>query len=103
MKHNWTVYIVRCADGTLYTGATNNLARRLREHNLGIGAKYTRVRRPVSLIAIEVALTRSEALQLEYKVKRQSKEDKVKYLQGQIGPVNGYRVLNENVRNSMSY
>ena len=51
----WWVYILRCADGTLYTGATNDLDRRLAAHNAGRGAKYTRARRPVALVYREAA------------------------------------------------
>ena len=59
----WWVYILRCADGTLYTGATNDLDRRLAAHNAGRGAKYTRARRPVALVYREAAADKSAALQ----------------------------------------
>lgn len=61
----WTVYLLRCSDGTLYTGVTTNLERRVRIHNEGKGAKYTRGRRPVELIAFCRGLKRSAALRLE--------------------------------------
>ena len=66
----WWVYIVACADGTLYTGITTDLRRRLDEHNQGpAGAKYTRSRRPVRLVYGEKASDRSTAAQREYAIK----------------------------------
>lgn len=74
----WRVYILKCADGTLYTGITNNLERRIRQHNgeLVGGAKYTRVRRPVSLFWQEEHLDRSSASKREYEIKRLSRQKK---------------------------
>lgn len=70
--HNWFVYILRCADGTLYTGVTTDPARRLREHNAGgrLGARYTRARRPLELAHCEVAASRSEACRREAAIKK---------------------------------
>lgn len=71
MSSSWYVYILRCSDNTLYTGVTTDLARRLEEHNRGSkGAKYTRARRPVTLVFTEGAESRSEALRREYRIKR---------------------------------
>jgi putative endonuclease len=81
---NWLVYIVECADGTLYTGATNNLDRRIKAHNEGKGAKYTRSRLPVRLLVYREGLSKSEALKLEYRVKRQPKRLKVAFLAGDV-------------------
>ncbi|MDA8216019.1 MAG: GIY-YIG nuclease family protein [Dehalococcoidales bacterium] len=67
---NWWVYILACADGTYYTGSTNDLARRLDRHNAGEGARYTRSRRPVRLLAAAVCPDRSAAQRMEAKVKR---------------------------------
>jgi putative endonuclease len=67
----WLVYILCCADGTYYTGITNNLEHRLAAHNAGTGAKYTKGRRPVVVIDQRTNLTRSEAQRLEYRVKRE--------------------------------
>jgi putative endonuclease len=64
------VYMARCADGTLYTGYTNNVERRIAAHNAGTGARYTRSRRPISVIAVWSFDTLSEALQAEYAIKR---------------------------------
>jgi putative endonuclease len=67
----WHVYIVRCSDGTLYTGITNDLEKRIEAHNSGKdGARYTRSRRPVTLVYAEQAGSKSAAARLEYKIKR---------------------------------
>jgi putative endonuclease len=75
------VYIVRCADGTLYTGATNDLDRRVAVHNAGRGAKYTRSRLPVVLVTHVGRLTKSQALSLEWKVKHRPRAEKIAYLE----------------------
>ena len=68
---NWFVYIMRCADGTLYTGITTDLARREQEHNSEKnGARYTRSRRPVVLVYSEEAENRSEASKREHAIKK---------------------------------
>lgn len=72
-----TVYIVRCADGTLYTGWTTHLAARLKAHNAGTGAKYTRSRRPVELLYQEIFSTKSEALKRECAIKRLTRKEKL--------------------------
>lgn len=73
----WRVYIVRCVDGTLYSGVTTDTARRLREHNgVGRGAKYTRARQPVSLVYEEEAANRSAACVREAALKRLTKAEK---------------------------
>jgi len=73
------VYIVRCADDTLYTGIATELERRIEEHNSsGKGAKYTRTRRPVVLVYHESYETRSEASRREYQIKkRMSRKEKL--------------------------
>lgn len=70
----WWVYLLRCADGSLYTGITTDLARRLRQHNgeLTGGARYTRSRQPVHLVWHRACDTRSEAAREEYRVRRLS-------------------------------
>lgn len=70
-------YLVRCADGTLYAGWTTDLARRVRDHNEGRGAKYTRSRRPVTLVYSEPFGTREEALRREAALKRLSRSEKL--------------------------
>lgn len=77
----WFVYILECSDGTFYTGITTSLDRRLIEHNeTSKGAKYTRARRPVKLIAHCIVKDRSAALKLESKVKSLKKSEKIAYL-----------------------
>lgn len=66
----WTVYILRCRDGSLYTGATTDLARRLAAHRAGTAAAYTRSRRPVRLVYREPAADRSAAQRREAAIKR---------------------------------
>lgn len=72
----WYVYLLRCADGSLYAGITTDLARRLAEHNAGTGAKYTRARRPVSLAWHEPAADRADASRREYRVRTLSRAAK---------------------------
>lgn len=69
---NWFVYVLRCADGSLYTGITTDTARRLAQHNgtVGGGARYTRSRRPVTLTHVEVASDRAAALRREAAIRR---------------------------------
>ena len=72
---NYT-YIVKCSDGTYYTGWTNHLEKRIKSHNAGIGAKYTRSRLPVTLVYYEVFSTRQEAMRREYDIKQLSHHQK---------------------------
>jgi putative endonuclease len=73
---NWFVYILLCSDGSYYCGATNNLAKRLKAHNDGKGAKYTRARRPVFLFKYVEVPNKSAALKLEAKIKKLSHKQK---------------------------
>lgn len=77
MADNFT-YILRCADGTLYTGWTNDLKKRLQAHNNGTGAKYTRTRRPVKLLYFEAFPTKEEAMRREWKIKQMTRVEKLK-------------------------
>lgn len=70
------VYVVECCDGTLYTGYTTDVARRIDEHNAGDGAKYTAGRRPVTLRYVEYHPTRSAAQRREYEIKSHSRSRK---------------------------
>ncbi len=72
----WYVYIVRCADRTLYTGVARDLSARLAAHNAGRGAKYTRARLPVKLIYQETVENRSVAQRREHAIKRLSRAEK---------------------------
>jgi putative endonuclease len=77
----WYVYIVRCADDTLYTGITTDLQRRVDEHNHGVvGAKYTRARRPVEIVYKECVASRSQATRREYQIKRMRLASKLKMI-----------------------
>ena len=78
------VYLLRCADGTLYTGFTNDLARRLAAHNAGRGAKYTRGRRPVELVYWESFSNKSSALRREYAIKRLPRGQKLTLIQSSV-------------------
>lgn len=72
---NYT-YIVKCKDGSLYTGWTNDLEKRIRAHNEGKGAKYTKSRRPVTLVYYETFETKEEAMSREYHIKRMNRKEK---------------------------
>lgn len=80
------VYLLRCADGTLYTGFTNDLARRLAAHNAGRGAKYTRGRRPVELVYWESFSNKSSALRREYAIKQLPRRQKLALIQSSAPP-----------------
>ncbi len=72
---NYT-YILRCADGSLYTGWTNNLEKRIEQHNSGKGAKYTKGRRPVKLAYYEEFDTKEEAMKREREIKKMTRKEK---------------------------
>ena len=72
------VYILRCKDNSLYTGWTTNIERRLKEHNSGKGAKYTKGRRPCKLVYYELLPDKSSALKREYEIKQLKKTEKEK-------------------------
>lgn len=75
-KNKWTLYIIECSDGTFYTGITNDLSRRLLQHNDGSASRYTRVRTPVKLLYQEECAGRSEALIKEAAIKALSRKEK---------------------------
>lgn len=77
---SWSVYILRCGDGSLYTGCTTDVERRLKEHQSGKGAKYTRSHGPVSLAYQEEVEDRSAALRREAAIKKLSRAEKEKML-----------------------
>jgi len=74
------VYIVECNDGTLYTGWTNNIEARIEKHNQGKGAKYTRIRLPVSLKYYEVLETKTEAMKRERYIKKMTRDKKLELI-----------------------
>lgn len=82
----WHVYLVRCADGSLYCGITRDLERRLAQHNgsLSGGAIYTRSRRPVELVATKTVENRSEALKMEARLKRLRGKNKLIAMQATL-------------------
>lgn len=74
---NWVVYMLECSDGTIYTGITNNLEKRLKAHNNKKGAKYTKTRCPVKLLKSFPVESKSAALKLEYKIKQLPRKEKI--------------------------
>lgn len=70
------VYIMECNDGSFYTGVSNNISKRLEQHNNGLGAKYTNSRKPVSLVYFEKHSSRSEAMKREYAIKQLTRQQK---------------------------
>lgn len=79
MAENYT-YILRCRDGTLYTGWTNDLEKRLLAHNAGTGAKYTRPRRPVTLVYAEACPTKEAAMRREWEIKQLTRIQKLRLI-----------------------
>jgi putative endonuclease len=86
-------YIVECANGSYYTGWTDDVARRVASHNTGEGAKYTRAHRPVVLVAYWEFASRSEAMKEERRIKRLSRRQKQLLLQSFERPVDGVDVV----------
>lgn len=80
-RHTWSVYIVRCRTGEYYTGCTTDVSRRVEEHNRGRGSRFTRSRRPVTLVYREGCGSRSEALVRERAIKRMKREEKGRLIQ----------------------
>jgi predicted GIY-YIG superfamily endonuclease len=76
-KQGWIVYMLRCADGSLYTGITNNFSRRLAQHQKGVASRYTRARLPVEPVYQESAEDRSAATRRELAMKALSRTDKM--------------------------
>ena len=78
MEKRWSVYILRCGDGTLYTGITDDVQARFQAHSAGKGAKYTRGRGPLELVYREECADHSAALKREAEIKKLSREEKLK-------------------------
>ena len=76
----WVLYVLKCRDSTLYTGITNDLPRRITQHNNGTASHYTRSRLPVKLVHQERCRGRSSALKKEYALKQLSRKEKEKYI-----------------------
>ena len=81
---DWSLYLLRCADGRLYTGICNNVEERLRAHETGTGAKFTRGKAPLKLVFTRVVGNRSMASKLEYRVKKMRRRDKEKLIAGEM-------------------
>lgn len=76
------IYIVKCKDGSLYTGYAKDITQRVTKHNNGQGAKYTKIRRPVQLVYQEVFDTKSEAMKREYEIKTYTRQQKLELISG---------------------
>ena len=87
MPSDWYLYLVRCADGSLYTGIATDVTRRFAEHQAGKGAKYLRGRGPLQLVYQQAAGDRSKATRLELRVKALSKVDKERLVKGRQVPI----------------
>lgn len=72
----WYIYILLCSDDSYYTGCTNNVEKRLESHLLGKGAKYTKSHKPIKIVYKETFLTKKEAMQREWQIKKLSKNKK---------------------------
>ena len=81
MEKTWKLYILRCSDGSLYTGITVDVEARFAQHSSGTGAKYTRGRGPLELVYVEQCRDHSHALKREYQIKSLSKNDKLALIQ----------------------
>lgn len=81
MENTWKLYILRCSDGSLYTGITTDVEKRITTHNAGKGAKYTRSRKPVELVYSEECTDHSTALKREIEIKALSREEKLKLIE----------------------
>ena len=79
----YTIYVLKCGDDTLYTGITNNIKQRIKQHNLGKGAKYTKGRNPVKLVYQENASDKSTALKREFEIKKMTRAQKQKLISDQ--------------------
>jgi putative endonuclease len=80
MEKSYYCYILSCADGTFYTGWTTDPVRREKQHNQGVGSKYTRTHRPVALVYLESQPSRSDAMKREMKIKNLSHAQKEKLI-----------------------
>jgi putative endonuclease len=76
-SRRWYVYLLKCSDGSLYCGSTNNLIKRIKDHGAGVGARYTRSRLPITLVYSEVQESRPFALKRELEIKSWPKERKI--------------------------
>ncbi|WP_411727091.1 GIY-YIG nuclease family protein [Methyloglobulus sp.] len=87
---NWTVYIILCSDNSLYTGITNNLSRRLRQHCDSQGAKYFRGRQPVKVVYAEDGHSRSSASKREFAIKHLKHAEKLLLISSDVNKIKSY-------------
>lgn len=78
---NWTVYLLRCSNGSLYCGVTTNLQKRIQQHNCGKGAKYTKAFGPVSLVVFKSGFNKKDAYRMERYVKQLPKVKKILFME----------------------
>ena len=97
MEKSHFVYILKCADGTLYTGWTTDLNKRVKTHNDGKGAKYTRARRPVRLVYHEEYSDKIEAQRREYAIKQLTRAEKERLIDGKANST-GYILSEPEIR-----
>lgn len=95
IKEIWTVYIILCSDNTLYTGITNNLDKRLKQHNAEQGAKYLRGRKPLQLVYAEDGHNRSSASRREYSIKCFTRQEKINLINSSKNAFNGNIISNQ--------
>lgn len=81
-KDKYYTYVLKCSDGTLYTGYTNDLGQRVVKHNNGKGAKFTRGKGPVEVVYFEIFLSKSEAMSREAEIKKLRRVEKLKLISG---------------------
>jgi putative endonuclease len=86
-RETWCVYVLSCCNNYLYIGITNNLDKRLREHERGTGSKFVRSRRPFELIKTISCKTAREARRLEYSLKKLKRGKKIEALGLEVGPI----------------
>lgn len=79
-EKRYYVYLLRCSDGTLYCGYTDDVEKRVKAHNDGKGAKYTRTRRPVALVYHETCEQKGEALKREWAIKKLTRQEKLQLI-----------------------
>lgn len=86
-EHEYTVYILKCGDNSLYTGYTNDLENRVNKHKEGNGAKYTRGRGPFQVVFVEKFSSKEEAMQREYQIKQLSRKEKFELIRDRLKEV----------------
>lgn len=79
IDNKWYIYLLKCSDNSIYTGISNNLDKRIKDHNAGRGAKYTKGRLPVTLIKSFEVLGKSKALKIEYHIKSLKQDKKLEF------------------------